>query len=446
MKMRFNKGLILKAAILLVFYFWDVAMSSSVNSSISHVLRTENIKPIPHRINNELSDLEDFKVLESGISSLLRKYNIKGASVAVTKQGRLVFAKGVGYADAEALEPVEPRHMFRVASVSKLITAIAIMKMNETGLLDLDDRVFGHEGILNDPAYLDYRDPRVGNITVWHLLNHSGGWNRRFGDHMFMPHVVAREIEADLPVGSSDIIRFALQRRLHFNPGSGSSYSNLGYAILGEIIEKISGLTYEEYVKETILYPLDILDMRIGKNLESDRTENEVKYYEQTNAMKINSIYNADEMVSFSYGGNDIETLGAAGGWIASSAELLKLIVAIDNENSAYKILSDESIGLMTGMKFSDGNPVGWAGTDRHGNWWRTGTFSGTSAQVMRQGNGLSWAVILNSSTFRGTALSREINYIMKSALNRVENWPEHDLFHHLEKMPFLYPDIIELR
>lgn len=445
--MIFNKGLILKAAILLVLYFWDVAMSSSVNSSIDRVLRTENIKPIPHKINNELSDFEDFKILESGISSLLRKYNIKGASVAVAKDGKLVFAKGIGYADAETLEQVEPRHMFRVASVSKLITAIAIMKMNEKGLLDLDDRVFGPEGILNDPVYLDYRDPRVEDISVWHLLDHSAGWNRRFGDHMFMPHFIAGEIEAELPVRSSDIIRFALQRRLHFTPGSGSSYSNLGYAILGEIIEKVSGLTYEEYVRETILYPLDILDMRIGKNLETDRIENEVKYYEQTNAMKTISIYNADEMVPFSYGGNDIETLGAAGGWIASSAELLKLVVAIDNKSGAYnKILSDKSIDLMTGMKFSDGNPVGWAGTDRRGNWWRTGTFSGTSAQVMRQNNGLSWAVLLNSSTYRGTTLSMEINNIMKTALNRVDNWPEHDLFHHLEDMPYLYPDIVELR
>jgi CubicO group peptidase (beta-lactamase class C family) len=446
MNLILSKGLILKAAFLLVLYFWDVAMSSSVNSSIYRGLRTENIIPIPHRINNELSDFEDFKMLESGLSSLLRKYNIKGASVAVAKEGKLVFAKGIGYADAETREPVEPRHMFRVASVSKLITAIAIMKMNETDLLDLNDRVFGHEGILNDPVYLNYRDPRVENITVWHLLDHSAGWNRRYGDHMFMPHFIAREIEAELPVRSSDIIRFALQRRLHFTPGSGSSYSNLGYAILGEIIEKISGLTYEDYVREAILYPLDILDMRIGKNLETDRTENEVKYYEQSNALKTNSIYNADEMVPYSYGGNDIETLGAAGGWIASSAELLKLVVAIDNENGANKILSDKSIDLMTGMKFSDGNTIGWAGTDRRGNWWRTGTFSGTSAQVMRQNNGLSWTVLLNSSTFRGTNLSREINNIVKTALNRVENWPEHDLFHYLEDTPYLYPDIVELR
>jgi CubicO group peptidase (beta-lactamase class C family) len=329
MEFKYAKWFILKAAVILVFYFWDVAMSSSVNSSMHHVLRTEQIQPIHNRISNELSDLKDFEALESRITSLLRKYDIKGASVAVARDGKLVFAKGIGYADAEANAPVEPKHMFRVASVSKLITAVAIMKMQELGLMDLDDKVFGPEGILNDSVYLAYHDRRVENITVWHLLDHSSGWNRRFGDHMFMPHTISREINVPLPVTTSDIISFALQRRLHFNPGSGSSYSNLGYAILGEIIEKISGRTYEEYVQETILFPLGILDMRIGKNLETERFDNEVKYYEQTNAMKINSVYDFDIMVPFAYGGNDIETLGAAGGWVASASELLKLAVAI---------------------------------------------------------------------------------------------------------------------
>jgi CubicO group peptidase (beta-lactamase class C family) len=446
MKVKYAGWLILKIAVFFVFYFWDVAMSSSENTAMHPVLRTEQIPPIHHRITNELSDLQDFEALETGLSSLLRKYSIKGASVAVARDGRLIFAKGIGYADVEEEVPVEPKHMFRVASVSKLITAVAIMKMRDQGLLDLDDRVFGPEGILNDSLYLSYRDSRVENITILHLLDHSSGWNRRFGDHMFMPHAISREINVPLPVRTPDIISFALQRRLHFNPGSGSSYSNLGYAILGEIIEKISGRTYEEYVQETVLFPLGIFDMRIGRNLEADRFENEVKYYEQTNAMRVSSIYDFETLVPFSNGGNDIETLGAAGGWVASPAELLKLVVAIDHECSGYKILSDESIRILAGIDFNNGNPVGWAGTDRSGNWWRTGTFSGTSAQIMRQNNGLSWTVLLNTSTYRGSSLSREINQIVRSALNRVEHWPEHDLFYHFESMPFLYPSLVELR
>ncbi len=421
-------------------------MSSSGGSHGDKVLRSEQIQPISYSIRNELSDLDELRELEYGIASLLGKFDIKGASIAVAKDGRLVYARGIGYADSEKFELVEPKHMFRIASISKLITATAIMRMAEEGMLDIEDRVFGRDGILNDSIYLEYADSRVENITIRNLLNHSAGWNRRFGDQMFMPHTIARDLNIETPVDVTDIVRFALNKRLHYNPGARTSYSNLGYAILGEVIAKISGMGYEEYVREAILHPLGIQDMRIGGNLEEERFENEVRYYEQDNAIMVNSFFDIDSIVPKSYGGNDIRTLGAAGGWIASPAELLRLIVAIDGNSRVPDILSAESIELMTNSHLSGGHTIGWTASDGRGNWWRTGTFAGTSALVMRQNNGLTWAVFFNSSTYRGTALSREINREVQTSLNRIGEWPDHDLFYYLESLPFLYPDIAELR
>ena len=447
MRKLYTSGFVLKILLLGVFYFWDVAMSTSGNISMDNkIVHSEHIQPISGSINNELSDFEEFEELETRIAFLLRKYNMKGASIAVAREGQLVFARGIGYADIEAKEKVKPEHMFRIASVSKLITAITIMKMKEFGLLDLDDRVFGKDGILNDSLYLDYKDRRAENITIRNLLNHSAGWNRRFGDHLFMSQIISRQMKVDLPVGSTDIIRFALSKRLHYNPGSGTSYSNLGYVILGEIIEKISGIPYEDYVRQVILSPLGIQDMRIGKNLEAERFNNEVKYYEQSNAFMVNSIYDIEELVPKSYGGNDIEVLGAAGGWIASPAELLKLIVAIDNRNDMPKILSDESIELMSNAGPSGNRTIGWSRSDRWGNYWRTGTFAGTSALVMRQNNGLAWSVLFNSSTYKGTSLASEINREVQAALNKIENWPDHNLFHYFASHPIIYHDGAELR
>jgi CubicO group peptidase (beta-lactamase class C family) len=424
-------GLILKVIFLGVFYFMDFTWSSSGNLKPNTLLRSELTPSISTRITNETSDVESFAELETRIASLMNRFDIKGASLAVARDGKLVYAKGLGYADLESEEPAEPRHLFRIASVSKLITAVTIMKMKEFGLLDLDDKVFGNNGILNDSIYLDYTDPRVENITVRQLLNHSAGWSRRFGDHMFMTHTISRQLGVGLPVKVPDIIRFALSKRLHFNPGSGTSYSNLGYAILGEVIAALSGVSYEDYVRNIILSPLGIQEMRIGKNLESERFSNEVRYYEQYNAFKVNSIYDISEMVFKSYGGNDIESLGAAGGWIASPAELTRLVVAIDGAGNAPKILSDESIELMKDTRVSGGRVLGWTDTDRRGNYWRTGTFAGTSALVMHQDNGLTWTVLFNSSTFRGTTLAREIKRAVQPALNKIEHWPDHDLFYY---------------
>jgi CubicO group peptidase (beta-lactamase class C family) len=449
----FTTGLMLKILVLVILFFWEVASSTSVNRSMqldaavkpamNTLLRSEMIQPIPHRISNYLSDYEAFDALESAISAMMDKYKIRGASVAVAKDGQLVYAKGFGYADTEAEEKVEPRHLFRVASVSKLITAATIMKMAEMELLNIDDRVFGPDGILNGPEFRHPRDPRVSEITVRHLLNHSAGWDRRYGDPMGMHRVIARRMDInwkDLTV--SDVINHVLSNRLHFNPGSRISYSNLGYAILGEVIESVTGEDYESYVRQTILAPLGIFEMRIGKSLLSDRLANEVKYYE----IEGRQISHNDPLIPVAYGGNNIELLGAAGGWVASPAEILKLVVALDSMPSTHNILQPETVRQMTDLELAGGNPLGWAGIDGKGNWWRTGTLTGTSALVMRQNDGISWAVFFNSSTVRGIYLPAETHRMVHSALEEVENWPDHDLFYHFETRPFLYPDIAELR
>jgi CubicO group peptidase (beta-lactamase class C family) len=118
MKTFYSTGLVLKGVVLLIFYFWEVASSTSVNRSMqldaavnpamNTVLRSEMIQPIPHRISNDLSNFEDFEQLESAILSMMAKYDIKGASVAVAKDGQLVFAKGLGYADAESGRRLNP--------------------------------------------------------------------------------------------------------------------------------------------------------------------------------------------------------------------------------------------------------------------------------------------------------------------------------------------------
>lgn len=82
------------------------------------------------------------------------------------KDDRLIYSKGYGFADEEENVPMDVMHVFRIASISKLITAVAIMKLQEEGKLTLQDRVFGPEGILNDTIFSDIKDPRTTKITV----------------------------------------------------------------------------------------------------------------------------------------------------------------------------------------------------------------------------------------------------------------------------------------
>jgi len=247
-----------------------------------------------------------FGGLERRLERFIRRWEIPGASVAIARNGKLVYAGGMGYADMDTETPAEPLHLFRIASVSKLITAAAVFHLVDEGKLSLDSRVFGPEGILDTTLYPDIADPRALQITVGHLLDHSGGWTTRWGDHMFIPDVIAEEMGVPPPPSIETIIAFALGKPLHFTPGSWSSYSNLGYAILGEVVEQVSGMEYERYVRQELMEPLGIRDFYIAGNTREEASVREVSYYETGNAEKIPSLDGSGELVPRSNGGRNL--------------------------------------------------------------------------------------------------------------------------------------------
>lgn len=391
--------------------------------SVSEKLIAANV-----RLINSSSMGNEFSGVDKTVESFLNKWSINGMSIAIAKDGKLVYARGFGYADTAVKAEAQPFNKFRVASVSKLVTATAIMKLREEGKLSLTDKVFGPDGILNDPYFSEPKDKRVYGITVEHLLSHEGGWTQRYGDQMFMPTVVAEKMGLNGPADTKTIVRFALDKRLHYTPGTGRSYSNLGYGILGLIVEKASGMGYEEYCRKAILEPLGIYDMAIAGNLPTDRAPFEVTYYEPRNAVKKPSIYNHKELCPSSYGGNDITTLGGAGGWIATAPDLMRLLLAVDGFGTKPDILSDESIELMTSND-NGSAPIGWKSTVDNGTWWRTGYFPGTAAMMKRQADGFSWVVLSNSSSWNGPEIYSYINNMMSKIFVQVKEWPEYDLF-----------------
>ena len=419
----------------LVVVLLDTHTSSSKREEL-HITYDSNLDPVSHRISNELSSSEATKRADYRINRFLEYWRIKGASVALVKNEKLVFAKGYGYADVEKKEKVEPDHLFRIASVSKLITATAIMKLKEEGLLQLSDRVFGEDGILNSDNYLNIRDKRVKKITVENLLRHTAGFTSRYGDQMFLPLTIAKRMGVPAPAHAETIIEFALSKRLHFTPGSRGSYSNLGYVILEKVVEKASGKDYEAYVQKHILKPAGILDMHIGKNLREDKLPNEVNYYEQSNAILVPAFDGSGGKVYRSNGGNDIEDLGGAGAWIASAAELMKFYVAIDGKDKQADILSKESIAYMTKPSPRGFSPIGWKGTRSNGTWWRTGTLAGTSALLKQNPDGTTWVIITNTSSWKGSKFPTELNKLMGRVMRSVKKWPETDLFNYFEAQP----------
>jgi CubicO group peptidase (beta-lactamase class C family) len=427
----------MKRKVLLVLIFFILFFTLKVGINYKFQEAGNNSKntsyiPISQSLNNFYSSTLETLVIDNKITDFITEWDIKGASVAVSKDGRLVYAKGFGFADFENEEPVMPKHLFRIASVSKLITAVAIMKLHEQGRLSLEAPVFGEKGILNQEEFLHYQDEKVALITVRHLLHHTGGWNGKKPDPVFMPLHVARTMHVDPPVDEDITIRYMLENReLDHDPGYIYSYSNFGYMVLGRVIEEITRMEYEDYVKFSILQPLGIYDMKIGTSFMEERDSNEVVYYETKQFGKSYAYDGSGRIVPNAYGAHNLKVLGAAGGWIASAAELMKLIVAIDGHDDKRDILKKETIEVMTTPDKFGNSLIGWRGSDGFGTWWRTGTLSGTGALVMRQTNNINWVVLLNTSTRKKSHIHNEISSTMFSTLSIVNEWPQYDLFQY---------------
>jgi CubicO group peptidase (beta-lactamase class C family) len=411
---------------LLVFLLYPYRQNTlSVQNSL---LSPQNIS-FNKLVFNKLIEEQNAVIIDEFMEKFRERNGLKGVVLAIVKDEKLVFTRGYGLADEQSGIPVTPYHLFRLASVSKLITAVAVMKLVENSKISLESKVFGKYGILNDEQFLQIKDSRLEKITIRNLLNHSGGWTQNWGDLAFLPKAVSNGVGDPLPVNIDSYIKFVTTHRVHFEPGSNSVYSNLGYLILGKVIAKVSGTDYESFVKNAVLEPAGITDMHLGGSFREEALPNEVTYYQPEDGKPVEAFDGSGRMVPKTYGGNDIHLLGSAGGWLASPIDLMKLLVVIDNNPDIQDILTSESIREMTRVDPTGLDPLGWRGTTEGGEWWRTGTLPGTSALVKRQPDGISWVILSNTSNYKGPRLAVEMDRVMSHILVKVDHWPDYDLF-----------------
>lgn len=368
-------------------------------------------------LTNAASAIPALKPMDRDIENFMARNGIKGMQVAVMSHDSLLYAKGYGWADMERGEPMTPTSMMRIASASKLITAVAIMRMVEDGVISLNSRVFGPQGILNDSIYTNaLADPRMTDITVDHLLMHAAGFGRGGGDPMFtMKDIVQRNKLKGAP-GSEKLASLVLRRRLAYEPGKSRRYSNFGYLLLSLIIEKKSGKSYWEYVDSAVLQPAKAVNFRSGTNYYADRHFGEVKYY-GPDSTPVEEYNGSGRMVERVYGGNDIKGLKGAGGWVASAPDLLRVVASIDGYKGVPDLLSGKSISLMAEADNEEKHCMtrGWAEIEEDGSWVRTGTLSSSHAYVRLFPDGRCWAILTNSGNWRGARFARDMSRLVSN-------------------------------
>ena len=401
----------LLTTLILIFSVAALVTAIVAGSRRNRDIMTDEIEETVFRLNdtltNEMSNIPDLLAMDKKVNAYLRKWHMKGASLAITRGDSLVYAKGYGWADEENGLEMSPRHILRMASVSKLITAAGVMVLHDRGELNIKDTVFGPSGILNDSTITALiKDKNYYKITVEHLMRHQGGFRR---DPLFSSRDVMNQLHLDHAPEAEDFYRVVLTRRLKFAPGSWQSYSNFGYLLLSKIIEKVSGMPYEEFIRTEVLAPAGCYDMHIAGTYYEDRKDNEVRYYTHEGDGKyIEEYNNSNVMVERCYGGNNIPMLSGAGAWCGSPAEIARFVASIDGRPEVPDILTKESVELMTGYYDRDTFSLGWNDTNPDKGWSRSGTLSGTTALVKLFPDGECWVFISNTSTWKGP---RQANY-----------------------------------
>lgn len=379
-------------------------------------------------LQNAYSDLPEMERMERYIERWMQRNGIQGASLAVMKDEHLIYGKGFGWADKERERVAEVGDIYRIASASKLVTAVGIMKLCDEGLLTLESKVFGPEGILQH--FTEMRDKRAVDITVRHLLNHTSGFSRSMGDVMFRITDVMKWEDMDTTPTADELIKFQLGLRLRCAPGGSAQYSNVGYLVLSRVIEQVSGMGYEEYLQTHVLWPAGCYDMHIARNYYEERYPGEVRYYGHDEE-RIESYDGSGVMRLREYGGNDIRGLQGAGAWVASSVEMMRLVASIDGKPGVPDVLSAESVAEMKNITRKGDFALGWARYNSgSGSLIRTGTMSGTCAYIDHRENGISYVFLTNTSNYRGATFTNSIGRMIRDAMTRVKEWPtDRDMF-----------------
>ena len=339
----------------------------------------------------------------SKVDDMVRSYmssnKVPGLSLAITRNGKLVYAKGYGFANQESAEKVTTTTRFRISSITKSITAAAVMKLMEEGRINLDAKVFGNGAILGNDFGSQPYGRYITDITVRHCLqHHTGGWSNNSSD----PTSLNQSMNAN------QLITWILNNRpLDVAPGTAYAYSNVGFMILGRVIEKITGMNYDQYVKDHILKPAGITNMEIGGNTLADRKPNEATYY----GVGTENPYNTN-----------FARRDANGGWIATATDLARLFVHMDGLSTVPDLLSPVTMQTMVTPSFTYqgyANGMYVSGSK----WFHGGSYSGSRSHWMRTGSGFCGVVYVNTSA---PGLQELLEQIISSGDIR---WPDTDLF-----------------
>ena len=290
----------------------------------------------------------------------------RDVSAAVIFQGQVIHTFAAS--SDKSSRPVNVDTNFRIASVSKILTAETVMKLVEQDLLPLDEPIVGR---IADTFGLTVADERARNITIRQLLSHTSG--------------ISNFLKIFFDAGSYDqmgMLKEALSVQLASEPGSTFKYGNVSYVLLGKAIELVTGLSYQDATKKLVLTPLGLDSFRLVGTYEFGPN---------------------DALHAVSGSRTYMEQLGPAGAWVATATDVAKLLDSLDPQSPSVHVISSESMALM--KLPATPVPVGpiWdygfgLRLFVSGEWGHSGSIENVHAMAIHRPDGLSVSVLVNGT------------------------------------------------
>lgn len=351
----------------------------------------------------------------------VRAHGIRASSIAITKHGRLVHARGFTLAEPGATS-TEPDSMYRIASCSKVLTGLMTnLLVQRGGTITRSTRIANYLGLAT--PYPDF-----ALATVQHGLQHQTG----AGD--FPSYAIADWLTTgtpQLPQPSWNNALFIAGHPLAFTPGTQSSYSNGGYYLLGEVIAQAAGKSYERFLREDLGAPLDVTRLWVSDSLVTLRKPGEVDYHNRELDITPSEMHTDRRVMPIQYGGNGDDNLtrrAAAGGVVTSPVDYVRILAgALDmgrdggifTQGTIDTMLAAPATGTTTicGFDHRVVRPNGVVAYDKDGQLW------GSSGMVIYRSDGVAIAVFDNlANTVANTTMLNDL-------ADAVTFWPSYDLF-----------------
>ena len=415
-----------------------IALAGSGVAGFAFGQKAKDKRPITGIADEKLAPLDDH------FHGFLKEHKLPGLAVALARKGKLVYSRGFGSANPEKKLPMQPNSQFRIASISKCITSTAIFQLIEKKLLTLDTPLLD---VLTQKPFLAAKakvDPRWKKATVKHALQHSFGHDRdASGDPIADIWGVAKAMGTTPPLSTDQLTRYILGLKLDFEPGEKYAYGNLGYLLLGKIIEKLTKKRYGDAIKDSIWTPLKVTTASLARGTPPNRPKAEVAYLD-TPGNTGTSLYppTVGQTVPTPDGGSNIEAYDSFGGWVCSAIDLVRFARTFDDPKASPLLKAESITAMWARPEFENGGKpkptyygCGWNVREIDGDkgltTWHYGLLSGVSTVLVRRFDGFCWAILLNADYLPGTKteIAGEVAESLHDVVDGIRDWPETDQF-----------------